>query len=348
MAIDQRTFTEGQALSAAVFLLRARERWSALASGALSRSRDGRSTSLSVLSASWYGAPGNSWRWELGAGASMLTTSQRRAAPGWQLALREHWRSSTSGASVGVLRAGLAHEVSTRDILSGELSWWKSARSTRWTISATTTWTEKDRFLFDDFKGDPVYAQDPWRFVQVETALRWIVGAVDVDAVVGPRLAWEGRGPTTMQGALSVAWWVAPRLALATGIGRQLDDPLRGTAEARYLSAALRLSARPGRLPRRSASDGPRLEATFDSSGTMLVRVVAADDAQAVQLMGDFTDWRALTLVFDGSSWSARVRVRAGARHVLLRVDGGPWMPPANLAIADDGLGGRVGLLVVP
>jgi hypothetical protein len=301
-----------------------------------------------VLSASWFGAPGRAWRWELGAGASLLTTSHQRAAPGWQLSLREHWRGTTTGATAGIVRAGLAHELSTRDIVAGELSWWKSNRSTRWTFSATATWTEQDRFLFDDFNGNPVFAQDPWRFVQVESTMRWIVGAVDVDATVGPRLAWDGSGPTTVQGAVQVAWWIAPRLALATGIGRQLDDPLRGTAEARYLSAALRLSARPGRLRRPSASDGPRLAATFDSSGTMLVRVDAGDDAQSVQLMGDFTDWHPITLVFDGSAWSARVRARSGARHVLLRVDGGAWTPPANLAIADDGLGGRVGLLLVP
>jgi len=37
-----------------------------------------------------------------------------------------------------------------------------------------------------------------------------------------------------------------------------------------------------------------------------------------------------------------------GSHHVVVRLDGGAWVAPANLARIDDELGGRVGLIVIP
>ncbi len=43
----------------------------------------------------------------------------------------------------------------------------------------------------------------------------------------------------------------------------------------------------------------------------------------------------------------AALPLRAGSHRLLVRVDGGEWMPPPGLPAAPDEFGGRVGVLLV-
>jgi hypothetical protein len=66
-------------------------------------------------------------------------------------------------------------------------------------------------------------------------------------------------------------------------------------------------------------------------------------------MRADATGWRAPELARgpDGE-WTVALPLAPGTHRVLVRVDDGPWRPPANLPAVDDDLGGTVGLLVVP
>jgi hypothetical protein len=64
--------------------------------------------------------------------------------------------------------------------------------------------------------------------------------------------------------------------------------------------------------------------------------------------MGDLTGWEPRPLARRDGHWELRLTTAAGAHHVVVRIDGGRWIVPANLPHLDDELGGAVGLIVVP
>jgi len=122
---------------------------------------------------------------------------------------------------------------------------------------------------------------------------------------------------------------------------------------ARYATLALRLSAeRHGPVrPTRTASVVPAGQASLVAiparDGTTMLRVLAPG-AERVELMGDVTGWEPRLLERRGGAWELRLTTRAGPHHVVVRLDGGDWLVPANLTRMDDELGGSVGLIVIP
>lgn len=99
----------------------------------------------------------------------------------------------------------------------------------------------------------------------------------------------------------------------------------------------------PPRVPAGEAS----LVTVTDDAGSTLIRV-HAQGAHRVELMGDFTEWEPKPLERRRDRWELRAQVKSGSHHVLVRVDGGKWVVPANLPRLDDELGGTVGLIVIP
>ena len=75
---------------------------------------------------------------------------------------------------------------------------------------------------------------------------------------------------------------------------------------------------------------------------------VSAPGAHRVEMMGDITGWEPRALERRETRWELRLTIDPGAHHVVVRIDGGRWVVPANLARLDDELGGTVGLIVVP
>jgi 1,4-alpha-glucan branching enzyme len=84
-----------------------------------------------------------------------------------------------------------------------------------------------------------------------------------------------------------------------------------------------------------------------DREGVRQLRV-RAPGARRVEVMGDFTDWEAVELSPAGELFERAIPITSGTHRLLLRIDGGEWIPAANTPGVDDDLGGRVGLLVVP
>ncbi|MBA3889706.1 MAG: hypothetical protein H0X64_04180, partial [Gemmatimonadaceae bacterium] len=81
----------------------------------------------------------------------------------------------------------------------------------------------------------------------------------------------------------------------------------------------------------------------------VVLRVLAPPAAHSVDVAGTFSEWEPVRLTSDGGgAWSLATPLGAGQHRVMVRIDGGEWMPPANLPSVDDELGGRVGLFTVP
>jgi hypothetical protein len=214
-----------------------------------------------------------------------------------------------------------------------------------------------------DTRSEPYGAEgswvtDPITYTDGSLGVRRAFGRrVEVDARGGIRVISRGALTATGRGtrpfaALDAAVRVTPRLAVVAAVGRQLSDLSRGTPDTRFAALALRFTMRtranpPAPTPRPPAGADPRLALVSDTVGRPHL-VVTAQSAAVVELAASFTDWEPVPLVRRGTRWELDRLVPSGAHRVLVRVDGGPWMVPANLPAADDDFGGRVGIITVP
>jgi hypothetical protein len=195
--------------------------------------------------------------------------------------------------------------------------------------------------------------RDPVRYADVSLLAHRTWGRLDLDVMGLSRHVSKGALESIPTASVAAAWWMTPYVAVTGALGRQLAEPMRGTVRARYATVAVRLSAErhgpvaPLRTPPRVPAGEASLVALTDDAGSTLVRV-HAQGARRVELMGDFTDWEPTPLERRGDRWELRFRVKSGSHHVLVRVDGGKWVVPANLPRLDDELGGTVGLIVIP
>ena len=69
-----------------------------------------------------------------------------------------------------------------------------------------------------------------------------------------------------------------------------------------------------------------------------------------MSLAGEWAEWVAVPLrrVRSSDAWEGTVTLAPGTYRFNLVVDGTRWTLPDGVASVPDGLGGRVGLLVVP
>lgn len=180
----------------------------------------------------------------------------------------------------------------------------------------------------------------------------------EVEATVGTR-PWSRGTPEGFYGEISARLPVGGHAALIVSGGRYPADPVRGVIGARYVSAAVRLSALGSLRPRPSVAvadtrlddslprDGVALRAVPEREGVWTIRVRAAG-ASRVEVTGDFTDWQARDLVeTDPGVWELALPLGAGVYRVNVRVDGGGWIVPLGTRSERDDFGGTVGILVI-
>ena len=150
--------------------------------------------------------------------------------------------------------------------------------------------------------------------------------------------------------------WRSPTQAFFVSVARQLPDFVHGADASQSLTVGIRLNE-PSPAVVRMRSMRPIVQVgevveTADSNGTQQHQRrtlrVRAPSATRVEVMGDFTDWEAAELAPAGDVFSASFELSSGTHRLMVRIDGGPWIPAANTPAIDDDLGGRVGLLVVP
>jgi hypothetical protein len=148
--------------------------------------------------------------------------------------------------------------------------------------------------------------------------------------------------------------WRSSTQAFLVSVARQLPDFVHGGDASQSVTVGIRLNEPSPAVARVRAMRpivqvGDASAATDENGGrpcrTLRVRAPAAS---RVEVMGDFTDWEPAELAPAGDVFSASFELSTGSHRLVVRIDGGPWMPAANTPAVDDDFGGRVGLLVVP
>jgi hypothetical protein len=327
------------------------ERVSLVASGAATRISDGRSTGIALGSAS-YTVPIRRLRLEGGATGTILGTSDLRPSSSWLGFGRAHVLGRGWGAWLGAGGGSVHLEQTTFGVGTGELGAWIRRGPQQLTLNATTVGTSTvSTTVFGD--ETVLRVRDPVRYTDVSLSGHGSWKRFELDAIAVSRHVAKGDLAAAPTATVAAAWWATPNVAIVAALGRQLSDPMRGTVRARYATLALRLSAErhgpvaPTRTPPPVPIGQASLVTVPAEPGSVVVRVIAPGAAR-VELMGDLTGWEPRPLEQRGRGWELRLTTNPGAHHVVVRLDGGSWIVPANLTRLSDDLGGSVGLIVIP
>jgi hypothetical protein len=156
------------------------------------------------------------------------------------------------------------------------------------------------------------------------------------------------------------------RTAVVLSAGRYATDVVTGSIAGRYASLALRLGAigirrpavraRPAIPHSGNGSNGSTMRADarleIEASRDDAVRLTLyAPGAVAVEISGDFTDWRPVLLNRNPAredAWEGTFRIPRGIHRINVRRDGGPWMAPAGTTRSADDYDGEVGVFLLP
>ena len=263
---------------------------------------------------------------------------------------RLHWLGAREGVWVGAaLGRGWNGTVWAADRRADAGAWLRRGEATA-SVTATPTWL-----------GDSL------RFVDAELAGTVSHGVLDVAATGGFRQWSRPAGASgTAWAGVNATCWLTAHLALVAAGGSYPADYAQGLPGGRYLSLGIRIASRrpsqpamsdheagvPVRTPglhsgpRAPAPAGPAFEIRpLGERQRIRMRVPGA---ARVELMGDFTGWRAvpLTRLGDGR-WELILPLGPGLYRMNVRVDGGPWAAPSGMPVVTDDFGGTVGILRV-
>lgn len=190
------------------------------------------------------------------------------------------------------------------------------------------------------------------RFSDLEGALGWVVGPLEIEARGGYRLGEPADVPVDSRrwGAASATWWLSSDVAAVVGGGRQPGNPARGLPARTFANLGLMLAYWP--LARHSIPQvNTAIVTSFVmrdagySNRTLTLRVAGVE---TVEVMGDFTDWEPRALTRLGRDlWEITVPIMPGIHQVNVRLDKGKWRPPPGMPSMRDGFNGDVGILVV-
>jgi len=200
--------------------------------------------------------------------------------------------------------------------------------------------------------GSPCERQS--RFSDLEGALHWEVGALEVTAQTGYRFgdSYDVTPDSKRWSAATATVWLNERIAIVGGGGRQPALPLRGLPARSYGMAGLELAywpiskgSVPVALPRATLVKSFEMHPLATGMHKLIIRV---GGVETVDVMGDFSDWSPLTLTRRGrDTWELSIPLSAGMHEINVRVDGGPWMAPPGVPTMRDNFNGDVGMIVV-
>jgi hypothetical protein len=208
------------------------------------------------------------------------------------------------------------------------------------------------RNLISGVSGNGLDCQRQSRFSDVQGAVEWSVGPVEVAAHGGYRFGDEGEvTPDSRRWAAGTAtYWVSSQFAAIVGGGRQPANPARGLPARSYANFGLMLAYWP--IPRRTVpvESGAFLSSfeVVDAGYGAQTIIIRAGGVESVEIMGDFTEWEAISLYRIGRDrWEATLPIAPGIHQVNVRVDKGKWKAPPGMPSMRDGFSGEVGILVV-
>ena len=183
-------------------------------------------------------------------------------------------------------------------------------------------------------------------------------GGISLSGTLGLRL---GQANRTDVGWVSVGatFSINRRLLATASVGNYPADLLQRLPGARFASLSIRLPSK-SRFQRRDAAPATIAQPVLSPDG-IIIRVAATDSARAVhvvrvrapaservEIMADFTEWEPVPLVRTPEGvWEITLPIKPGPHRLNVRLDGGDWVVPTNVARVTDEFGGVVGLLLV-
>jgi hypothetical protein len=189
--------------------------------------------------------------------------------------------------------------------------------------------------------------QRDWSDAQV--ALHWSAGRLAFRGVVGTRLFMSNL-PNDTWGEVQGTLALAPDIALIAASGVHPASAVYGLSRGRFLELGLRVAPSALRKPRLPASVRPVAAAFEVAEGdhgqrTLRIRVPYA---RSVELSGDFTDWKPISLTRgDDDRWETTLPIAPGIHRLAIRVNGDAWTPPPGVSSVPDEFQGNVGVIVV-
>ena len=297
-----------------------------------------------LLDAGVFSPPFGSLRVEAAAEAGASSYAQFARFSHGLARLRVHALGSRWGLWAGPLAGMISQGAGSRAASGIAVGWW-------WRSPIGALQLSWNRMAV----GDTAYTD-------LEGRARWRRGALDVEGSAGARVASRGGG-SGVYGDVSAALRLTDWLGLLVAAGTYPSDPVRGSIPGRFVTAGLRLAPRqPPRVapvPQLAPPSAPAVSApavpldgahvSVEQLDGLPILVVHVAGARRVEVMGDFTDWRPVTLAAAGKGrFQYALSLPAGMLRFNLRVDDGPWGVPAGVGLASDEFGGSVGVLVVP
>ena len=260
---------------------------------------------------------------------------------------RAHIAGDNQGAWIGG-GAGSTWDGSTwRSVRQGEAAAWGRFGNASAFVSAT-----------------PTVVDDSIKYTDAQLSASLNLPRVELDATggfrSGSRLPVLG-GTAKSWGNVSVTGWIASRLAIVASAGTYPVDLTQGFPGGRFASLSLRLGTRrnppraepisdlisSGGVSSRSRAGVTSFETRVVSGGLREIRI-QAPGVSSVELMGDFTNWKPISLRETGSGWwITALPIKTGIHEMNVRMNGGQWITPPGLPQKRDEFGSSVGVLVV-
>jgi hypothetical protein len=298
--------------------------------------------------AGWLTPAREHWRVEL-AGAAGASKYADEPGSGHLLARsRLHFFAERYGASLGA-SAGATFDTSTVTPFELTIGAWTARERITLAGTVTTTW------LGDD------------HYVEIAGAATLKGKRVEAEVRIGTR-PWAQSGGnvaeplTGVWGELSALIPLTAQISLALSGGDYPSDPVRRVLGAQYIAAGFRIalfgadaspiSPLPAAITSMRTPIGadstaqPRLE--IARLGAYHALRLYVTGATSVEIMGDFTDWQAVSLTpAGGGIWEIQRSVAPGVHRFNIRIDGGDWLVPRGARSEQDEFGGVVGVVVI-
>ncbi|PYO67767.1 MAG: hypothetical protein DMD69_08920 [Gemmatimonadetes bacterium] len=277
--------------------------------------------------------------------------------------IRDGWRIGVEGILAGISWTDGGWTAAAHGI--GELLWSRprwgfgvgAGPSAGWIAneSSTTALHTRARVWWRP-GGDATRAD--WQLTIEPTRLPegWFTdAAAQVTLTRGPAIAafWAAArisriSPSTAAGSAALQFFVSPSIALEAGGGSYLKDPYQGLPRAAFLTLGVRLYTTPAAPA--APPKGPQWSPLVpDPRGDSLVVRFRFESVRSVAIAGDWNQWQPMPLHSLGANlWEGALVLRRGLYHFNLLVDGNDWVVPNGVAAVPDGLGGMVGVLLVP